>query len=166
MCSLRPTPFAPTSTPEQLAMTTTTAPDRHLALSWSDHDEMRWMTVLTGIGLGAAAVLAVIGNAPFDLPRPTHAVGWVTPTCGLTRGATALARGDVALAWDFNPASLLVPLFALVGVARAAWGWATGRWLTVRVRPGRLGWAAIVVAVVLLAWNQQANADFVMHARI
>ena len=124
------------------------------------------MTVLTIGGLAAAAVLAVIGNTPFDVPMPSHAIGWVTPTCGLTRGSTALARGDLALAWHFNPASLLVPVFALVGVGRAVWGWSTGRWLTIRVRPGWAGWALLVAAVLLLWANQQSHAGFVMHGRI
>lgn len=31
------------------------------------------------------SLLAVVGGMPFDLPMPTHGIGLVTPTCGLTR---------------------------------------------------------------------------------
>lgn len=132
----------------------------------SDSDELRWVTVLTLGGVGLALVLALIGNLPFDLPMPTHAVGWVTPTCGLTRGSTELVRGHLARAWQFNPASLLVVAFAAFGLGRALWARVSGQWLTLRVRPGRIGWALVLLAVVGLWANQQAHADFVIHARV
>lgn len=123
------------------------------------------LTAVTLAGLASAVVLAVIGGLPFDLPMPTQRYGWVEPTCGLTRGSTALAGGDLTRAWSYNPASYLVVAFGLFGASRAAWGWLTGRWLTLRLRPSRLGWVLIGVAVVALWAHQQSNADFVIHAR-
>lgn len=48
-------------------------------------DANPWITRLSLAGLITAALLAVVGGMPFDLPMPTHGIGLVTPTCGLTR---------------------------------------------------------------------------------
>ena len=133
--------------------------------SVGDHDEVRWLTVLSAGGLAVAAVLAVVGGLPFDLPMPTHAVGWVTPTCGLTRGSTALIRGDLDLAWHYNPASFAVMSFAVLGVVRAAVGRFCGFWVNVRLRPRR-SWLVAVAILVLVLWAQQmTNASFIIHSR-
>ena len=68
-----------------------------LSASISTTDSNRWITALALGGLTAATLLSVAGGTPFDLPMPTHAIGLVTPTCGLTRGSTALVGGDAAL---------------------------------------------------------------------
>jgi len=129
------------------------------------HDGMRWLTLLGSGGLVAAVVLAAIGGLPFDLPMPTHSAGWVTPTCGLTRGSTALVRGDVALAWRYNPASLLVIGFGVFGMARGAAGALTGWWLNLQMGMSRR--IMIIAAVTLVAlWSQQmSNAQFVIDSR-
>lgn len=116
-------------------------------------------------GLAVAGILAIIGGMPVDTPMPTQRFGWVEPTCGLTRGSTAIARGDLGRAWAYNPASFLVMGVGLLGVARLGWGRATGRWLTLRPQISRLGWFVVGVAVVVLWAHQQANADFVINAR-
>lgn len=126
---------------------------------------MHWWTWLSIGGLVAAAVLAAIGGFPLDTPMPTHAFGWVEPTCGLTRGSTAIARGDLALAWQYNPAAFVVVGFGIVGAARALIGTASHRWFTIAVRPGRLGWSVLAAAFVLLWAHQQSNAAFSIHAR-
>jgi hypothetical protein len=126
---------------------------------------MRWITVLSLGGLVAAAVLAVIGGFPFDLPMPTHAAGWVTPTCGLTRGTTALVRGDLGLAWRYNPASFAVVLVGVLGVARAVVGRLGGRWINIAMRPSR-SWLAAGALLVLVLWVQQmSNAPFIIQSR-
>ncbi len=130
-----------------------------------DRDEMRWVTVVSVGGLVAAGVLAVVGGLPFDLPMPTHAFGWVTPTCGLTRGSTALVRRDPALAWQYNPASFAVVLFGLFGVVRWSVGWLGGRWLTVKVRRNKAWWVAAALSIGLLWAQQMTNAQFIIHAR-
>lgn len=88
-----------------------------LSASISTTDSNRWITALALGGLTAATLLSVAGGTPFDLPMPTHAIGLVTPTCGLTRGSTALVGGDAALAWRYNPASVVVVAFGVFGLA-------------------------------------------------
>lgn len=85
---------------------------------------------------------------------PLYRLGVVLPSCGLTRGVVALARGDLAAAWQWNPASSLAAVAAATGVLRAAVGAATGRWLHVHVRPR---WWLLVVATlaVALLWVNQ-----------
>lgn len=128
-------------------------------------DRMRWLSWLCGAGLVAAVVLAIIGGFPFDNPMPTHAYGLVEPTCGLTRGSTAIARGDFALAWRYNPASFLVMAFGVAGVTRLVVGLATRRWVNVAIRPGRLGWVLLVAAIAGLWIYQQTNAEFIINSR-
>lgn len=130
-----------------------------------DQDEMRWWTWIALGGLVSALVLALIGGFPFDTPMPTHSVGWVDPTCGLTRGSTAIARGDFALAWRYNPAAFLVMAFGLAGLVRAIAGLAGGVWLNVSVRLRRLGWGLVVAGMVALTLYQQSNAEFIINSR-
>lgn len=137
-----------------------------LDMAVGDTDTMRWVTYLTVGGVIAAVVLALIGGFPFDTPMPTHSFGWVEPTCGLTRGSTAIARGDFATAWRYNPASFLVMGFGIVGVVRTAVGLVTHRWVNVKVTWSRAGWAVLGVAFVALWAYQQTNADFIINARV
>jgi Protein of unknown function (DUF2752) len=129
-------------------------------------DSMRWLTYLAGGGVLAAAALALIGGFPFDTPMPTHAIGWVEPTCGLTRGATAIARGDFATAWRYNPASFLVMGFGVLGVIRTVVGLAAHRWVNVKVTGSWKAWAVLGFALVALWAYQQTNAAFIIHARV
>jgi hypothetical protein len=131
-----------------------------------DRDCMRWVTRFTLAGIVVAVVLAAIGGFPFDTPMPTHSFGWVEPTCGLTRGSTAIARGDFASAWHYNPASFLVMGLGLLGVLRTGIGFATHRWVNVTYRPGRLVWSLAGAAFVALWAYQQTNADFIINARV
>ena len=127
---------------------------------------MRWLTVLALGGGLTAGVLALIGGFPLDMPMPTHAVGWVEPTCGLTRGTTAAARGDLALAWRYNPLSLMLVALGFAGALRVAARLMTGRWVNLRIpRPNAVGWAVLGVAVVAFTLYQQGNADFIIHSR-
>lgn len=129
-------------------------------------DRMRWLTVLAISGGLAAAILALIGGFPFDTPMPTHSFGWVEPTCGLTRGTTAAARGDLALAWRYNPLSLGLAALGFAGAFRAAAALVTGSWVNLRIRrPSIAGWAVLALAVVAFTLYQQSNADFIIHSR-
>lgn len=140
-----------------------------VSVSVVDADRHRFWTAGSAAILIGAATLAVLGGSPVDLPMPTHAIGWVTPTCGLTRGSTAILRGDLALAWTYNPASFLVAATVTVGLGRAVTGRLTGRWITLQTRLGPKAVALIsVVAIALLVvlWaHQQANADFIINSR-
>lgn len=131
----------------------------------SGQDEMARATVLAAVGLVAAVVLAVVGGMPVDLPMPTHLVGWVEPTCGLTRGSTAIARGDFGLAWRYNPLSFIVMLGGLALVVRAAVARWRGSWLNAELRLTRWGW--LVAAVLVLAFwaYQQQHAEFIITSR-
>jgi hypothetical protein len=72
-------------------------------------------------------------------------LGIQCPGCGSTRACGALVRGDVADAWRFNPALVLVgvPLLGWL-VASAVAALATGRWLRspIVLPPRAGGWIA------------------------
>jgi hypothetical protein len=135
------------------------------AISVDERDRMRWWTWMSFGGVAAAMVLALLGGFPFDTPMPTHSFGWVDPTCGLTRGSTAIARGDLALAWRYNPTSFLVMGFGVAGVIRAGAGITKGRWLNVSLRLGPFGWVLVALAVIALTAYQQSNAEFIIRSR-
>lgn len=136
----------------------------HCSVGLNRLDQIRWWTFLSIGGLATAAILAAAGGFPFDLPMPTHAFGWVTPTCGLTRGSTAIARGDWALAWHYNPASFLVVTFGVVGCIRAVIGWTTGRWVQVGLTVRRNGWIALTLLIAVFWVYQQRNAAFIIDS--
>ncbi len=129
-------------------------------------DRMRWLTIAGIAGLLAAGLLAVIGGFPIDMPMPEHQFGWVAPTCGLTRGSTAIARGDLAVAWHYNPVAFLVMALGAAAVVRSIIGLATRRWLNITGRIGPLTWP--VLAALFVAWTlyQQTNAEFIINSRL
>lgn len=137
-------------------------------LRWwiSDTEETRPVTLVSLVGMLAGLALVLNGGFPVDMPMPTHSFGWVEPTCGLTRGSTALMRGDFALAWRYNPASFLVVGGAVAWLMRTAAGVVSRRWLNLRVRPNAAIWIGLAVAVgALLVW-QQSNAEFIINSRL
>lgn len=146
--------------------TTAVSHNAWLMVSVHPRDTQRMVSRLAAGGVVAAFVLGVIGGFPLDMPMPTQFFGVVGPSCGLTRGSTAIARGEVALAWRYNPASFVVMGFGAYGVVRLACGGLTGRWPTMNVRLGRFGWAVVGVATVALAVYQQSNADFIINSRL
>lgn len=135
-------------------------------LHTTTHDRARWLTWTSVAGVIAAITLAAIGGFPFEVPMVTYRFGVVTPTCGLTRGSTAIARGDFALAFRYNPASFLVIGFGIVGVTRAAIGVTTRHWLDVPMRYSRSIWIVGCVAVLALWGYQQTNAEFIINSRL
>ncbi len=132
----------------------------------SGEEQTRWVTVVSLGGLAVGALLVLAGGTPWDTPMPTHSFGWVEPTCGLTRGSTALLRGDVSLAWRYNPASFLVIGGALAWLVRSAIGLVTGRWLNLRIRPTALMWVGVGAGLVALWIVQQSNAEFIITSRL
>ncbi|MGV1037995.1 MAG: DUF2752 domain-containing protein [Candidatus Nanopelagicales bacterium] len=129
-------------------------------------DGMPKLIWFVAIGVVLAAGFAVFGLPGYQLPMPTWHFGVVTPTCGLTRASTALARGEIATAWSFNPAAFVLALVAVGAVARSVVGYLTHRWVNVTMKPTRLGWV-VIVALVLLWWgNQQLNAHLIMTGSI
>jgi hypothetical protein len=139
-------------------------PSSVIEVSVDTHDQNLLVSVQALPGLGFGLVLVLIGGFPVDMPMPTHALGWVTPTCSLTRGSTALLRGEWGLAWRYNPASYAVIGFGLFGLARWLIGMLSGRWVNFRFRARSLVPVTAVV-IGLLWWIQQSHAEFVISAR-
>lgn len=137
--------------------------DRAIRVAWTGDDRLRALTVAAGIILAAAPVMAVAGIPRVPLMWPFYRLGIVLPGCGLTRGVVALARGDVAEAWGWNPASVAVAALAPLVAARFVVGRWSGRWAHVEVRPRWWLIAIGLVAVGILWVNQQANADLLMQ---
>jgi hypothetical protein len=62
------------------------------------------------------------------------------PLCGMTRGTVAVPGGQLGRAVAYNPASPLLVAGATLVLGRWLVGRLTGRWLQVRVQPGRVAW--------------------------
>lgn len=128
-------------------------------LTLESTDRHRAWTIAAGLYATGAIVLAIVGLPPIDWHSPLHYVGIMDPACGGTRATYALAHGDLATAWRYNP-GVPVLAFAMVGAAaRAAAGWVTGRWVTVVGVRRRWAVALLLVSLVALEINQQLHAD-------
>lgn len=135
---------------------------RAAALSWEDHDRHRAITRLAGVGLLAALVMAVFGQPPYGFHGPLHYLGVMSPTCGMSRGVMWFTRGNLALAWEYNPASLLVIPAGAIAVIRAVFGRMTGRWPNLSVRRNWWLLGLLTVAVAAMTVRQQLHADLLM----
>lgn len=126
----------------------------------------RTPTLIAGVVLVAGATMAVVGMADVPLMWPMYKVGLVSPACGLTRGVVEVFRGNFARAWRFNPASFVVVAGAVFLVARflVTRRWTSGDLGSFARRPTTI--VSIGLAIVVLWVNQQANADFVINARV
>src|SRR6266568_964455 len=133
---------------------------RGVELVWAGTDRWPQLGYLAAGGLLAVAAMAVVGLPPVDLHGPLHYLGVMDPACGLTRGVVALARGRLATAWTYNPASPLVLAGGVGALVRLVIGRRTGRWLEVRIAPHRRRLAMLLAALALLGlWaNQQQHA--------
>ncbi|WP_331753321.1 DUF2752 domain-containing protein (plasmid) [Streptomyces sp. NBC_00637] len=130
---------------------------------WETRNARWWgLGAVGAVVIGAGVAMAVWGMFPVDLHEPTHYAGIMAPTCGLTRSVVAVFRGDVAAAWRYNPAGLLVAVVSVAVLARLVAGSVAGRGPVLRVRPGRLGWTALGLALVALEIHQQGQAQLLM----
>jgi len=127
---------------------------------WATRAEGSALTVIVVAGTVVAVVLAVFGFPGVDIHEPTHYLGIMVPSCGLTRGVVAFVRGVPSVGLRYNPATPVVLAIALGVYTRAGVGVGSRRWLQVRLRVG--GWGVAMIGVLLIAlWvNQQAHADF------
>ena len=125
----------------------------------SDFDEHRLLEmVVVGTLVFALAMRSV--PRQFDLfHRFQHGIGFMAPTCGLTRAGLALTRLDLASAWSFNPAIFVAAPMIVMVLVRLLIGWAGHRWITLSWRPGPRAWVVIGVLSVALWLNQQAHFE-------
>ncbi|HUP75848.1 MAG TPA: DUF2752 domain-containing protein [Acidimicrobiales bacterium] len=131
----------------------------HALFRWAERDRVPVLSAAALVGVVAATLLAAFGVPPVSIHAPPHFVGIMDPFCGMTRGVAAVARGDLAEAWWFNPASPLVVVASLVMLSRSAYGVTSGRWLEMRIAHRRLMVAVVLVAMAVLEVNQQLHVD-------
>jgi hypothetical protein len=60
------------------------------------------------VGDGVGVVLPILGWPLPELCTSRRLLGFECPGCGLTRSFIAIMHGDLARAWFYNPAGLLV----------------------------------------------------------
>lgn len=137
-----------------------------VALRVQRSDGHRLVTVVSAVGLLAAVAMAIFGLPSWPLHGPLHYAGVMSPTCGATRAAWFTARGDLGLAWTYNPLGILAVLGAVLAVARTVVGVATSRWVSWSVTANpwkrRVLYLVALAVVVVLEVRQQSRADLLM----
>lgn len=132
-------------------------------VGWETRNTRWWWLGAAGtVVVLAGAAMAVWGMFPVDLHEPTHYAGVIAPTCGLTRSVVATFGGDLAMAWRYNPAGLLVAAVSVAVLARLVAGVFVGSGPVLRVRPGRIGWIVLGLALLALEIRQQGQAELLM----
>ncbi|MGW9028089.1 DUF2752 domain-containing protein [Streptomyces sp. NPDC055722] len=132
-------------------------------LGWETPNTRWWLWGAAGaVVVVAGAMMAVWGMFPVDLHEPTHFAGIMSPTCGLTRSVVAVFRGDVGMAWRYNPLGPLVALASGAALTRLVAGAVAGRGPVLRVRLGRGGWLVLGLTLVALEIRQQSQAALLM----
>jgi len=66
------------------------------------------------------------------------------------------------MAWRYNPLGPLAACASVAVLAGLVMGAVTGRRPVLRVRPGSLGWIALVLGLVALEIRQQGQAELLM----
>jgi hypothetical protein len=125
-------------------------------------DGHRVLTWLAPLGVVAGASLAVLGLPAADLHGPLHYLGLMDPLCGATRGVRLAFLGDLAGAWRYNPAAIPLAVGAVFMLARGLLGWVTGRWINAELRWTPTTRTLLVILIVALWVNQQANAPLLL----
>lgn len=104
--------------------------------------------------------MALFGPPPVDLHGPLHRFGIMDPLCGGIRAARYTARGEWALAWQYNPLGVVAVLGAAAGAVRAAVGALSGRWLTARFHWTPWRRRVILAVVVALLLGLEVRQQF------
>lgn len=128
-----------------------------IALRWAESDQYRRLLALVLWGAVGAVALALLGLPPVDLHGPTHYLGIMDPMCGMTRAVRFFARGDLAAAWRYNPASFALALLAAAVLVRAAVGFVSNRWLELEIIRRQAAIGVLSLAVAVLWFNQQQH---------
>lgn len=136
-------------------------------VTWKERDAYRPATILALVGLTVAAAMALFGLPGVDLHPITHRWGIMDPLCGGTRAARYTMLGELGLAWRrYNPLGIAVVIGAALALARAGYGVAINRWLTLHwsasSRAKRVVVALVVSGVVALEVRQQGRSDLLM----
>lgn len=127
-----------------------------------DHDALPWLVGIALTGVLGALILRWFGLPGADLHGPLHRGGIMDPFCGGTRATLVLSRGDVAGAWSWNPLVVLLAAVILLVLARAVMGTVTKRWVNLYL-PRRYAVGGLVVLMIIIAINQQMQADRLMN---
>lgn len=139
---------------------------RRVRVEVDRRDRWRSLTWLAVAAVLIAFALALFGLPPVDLHAPPHYAGYMDPFCGGTRAIRLAAMGDWQASWRYNPIGVPLFLAFVLVIVRAAVGWTTGRWVTVRIdwtRRGRAAaWLVLIVLLIVLDINQQLHADLLM----
>lgn len=123
------------------------------------HDVHPNLVKIVAFGSLGAVALAVFGLPPISVHGPLHFLGVMDPLCGMTRAVRFMARGDVADAWRYNPASFVLAAAALVVALRWVRGRMTGRWWTIEIISRARVYAILAVPAAALWMNQQLNVS-------
>ena len=140
------------------------------SVRWTTDERDSWRAVTAGaVVTTVGASLAVFGLLPVNIHGPLHFYGIMDPLCGVTRAVRLALRGDIAASWRYNPLGTPVTLISLLLMARAAAGWTSGRWITVKLSPSRRANLVLVTITLLLVTalevNQQMHASLLMIPR-
>ncbi|MEU7404709.1 DUF2752 domain-containing protein [Streptomyces sp. NPDC044948] len=134
-----------------------------IRVSWQAPGVGWWLWGAAGtVVVVAGAAMAMWGMFPVNLHGPGHFAGIMAPTCGLTRSVVATFRGDVGMAWRYNPLGPLIAFTSVAILASLVTGAVLGRRPVLRVRLGRLGWIVLILALVALEIRQQGQAELLM----
>jgi hypothetical protein len=120
---------------------------------------------LAAVGVGGFGLAAIyqLSKGHVGIPCPLHlATGLDCPLCGSTRMASALLHGDLAGAWHFNAAVLVMG--SLIGVALScqtvAWSLERARLVRLprlRLEPRMIRLLTTVAVVTLLVFGVLRN---------
>lgn len=112
-----------------------------------------WAVVVCGVWIalaGTAVILQQQLNDDMPLCPLKLATDYPCPTCGLSRGVLAIARGDILAAWLYNP---LVFTMLGYGIVLAVLRLGFARRVRWNLSPRQRRWAwAILIAAILADW--------------
>lgn len=115
-----------------------------------------WVLMLAAMLQTAGGTRVVVPIAGFQLPELCYARRWLgfeCPGCGLTRSFIAIMHGQLAAAWRYNPAGILVFAVVAFQIPYRVWQLSRLRHGLPELNPVwlNLSWA-FVGAALLIQW--------------